>query len=73
MQLLVVGYLLNYIFGLKNPVCTTLLLLFMALNGAYNAGKRGKGIKNVFFVSFFSIAAGGTVTLSVLVLSGALE
>ena len=40
-QLTLVGYILNYIFGLKNPIFTTLLVLFMMLNAAQNASKRG--------------------------------
>jgi putative ABC transport system permease protein len=44
-QLIAVGYVLEYIFGLKNPIFTTLLLAFMAFNAAYNASKRGKEVK----------------------------
>jgi TIGR00245 family protein len=72
-QLVIVGYLLNYIFGLKNPVFTTLLLLFMTFNASYNAAKRGKGIKNGLFISFISISAGALITLSILVFSGAIK
>jgi len=72
-QLVIVGYLLNYIFGLKNPLFTTLLLLFMAFNAAYNAAKRGKAIKNGLLISFISISVGATITLSILVLSGAIK
>lgn len=72
-QLVIVGYLLNYIFGLKNPVFTTLLLLFMTFNAAYNASKRGKAIKNGLLISFVSIAAGTIITLSILVFSGAIK
>jgi putative ABC transport system permease protein len=72
-QLVIVGYLLNYIFGLKSPVFTTLLLLFMTYNAAYNAAKRGKGIKNGLLISFAAIGVGATATLSILVLSGAIK
>ena len=68
-QLLAVGYVLAYIFGFKNPFFTTLLLLFMSVNAAYNASKRGKNIKHGFFISLLSIITGAAVTLSVLVLS----
>lgn len=73
LQLVIVGYLLNYIFGLKNPIFTTLLLLFMTFNASYNAAKRGKGIKNGFFISFLSIFIGALITLSILVFSGAIK
>lgn len=72
-QLVIVGYLLNYIFGLKNPIFTTLLLLFMTFNAAYNAAKRGKAIKNGLLISFISIGAGTIITLSILVFSGAIK
>lgn len=71
-QLVIVGYLLNYIFGMKNPIFTTLLLLFMAFNAAYNAAKRGKNMKNGLLISFVSIAAGAFITLAILVLSKAI-
>lgn len=72
-QLLIVGYLLNYIFGFNNPIFTTLLLLFMTFNAAYNAAKRGKAISNGLVISFVSIAAGTLVTLAILVFSGAIK
>lgn len=73
LQLVIVGYLLNYIFGLKNPIFTTLLLLFMTFNAAYNAAKRGKVIKNGLLISFISISLGTIITLSILVFSGAIR
>lgn len=72
-QLVIVGYILEYIFGLKSPIFTTLLLAFMTFNAAYNAAKRGKAIKNGLFISFSSIAAGTIITLSILVFSGAIK
>lgn len=72
-QLVIVGYLLNYIFGFNSPVFTTLLLLFMTFNAAYNASKRGKGIKSGLLISFISIVTGTIITLSILVFSGALK
>lgn len=72
-QLVAVGYVLEYIFGLKNPVFTTLLLIFMTFNASFNAAKRGKAIKNGLVISFASISAGTIVTLAVLVLSGIIK
>lgn len=72
-QLVIVGYLLQYIFGLQNPIFTTLFVLFMTLNAAYNAAKRGKEIRNGFLISFVSIAVGAGITLAVLVFSGAIQ
>lgn len=72
-QLTIVGYLLNFIFGLKNPFFTTLLLLFMTINASFNASKRGKGIKNGFLISFIAIGIGAFITLFILVASGAIK
>lgn len=72
-QLIAVGYILEFIFGLNNPAFTTLLVLIMMFNAAYNASKRGKGIKNGLLISFASIAVGAGLTLCVLVLSGAIK
>jgi putative ABC transport system permease protein len=72
-QLTIVGYFLNYIFGLENPIFTTLLLLFMIFNASLNASKRGKEIKNGLLISFISISIGTIATLSILVFSGAIK
>ncbi|WP_027624305.1 ABC transporter permease [Clostridium lundense] len=72
-QLTVVGYLLNFVFGLKNPFFTTLLLLFMTINASSNAAKRGKGIKNGFIISFIAISVGEIITLSILIAAGTIK
>ena len=72
-QLFAVGYVLQFIFRLRNPAVTTLIVLFMTFNAAFNAAKRGKGIKNGILISFLSILVGAGATLSVLVLSGAVR
>jgi len=72
-QLFIVGYILEYIFDLKNPIYTTLLLFFMIFNAAYNAAKRGNKMKNGIIISFVSIASGTFVTLMILIVSGAIK
>jgi len=72
-QLVAVGYVLEYIFGLKSPIFTTLLILFMICNAAFNAAKRGQDIKDGVLISFISISAGTILTLSILVFSGAIK
>ncbi len=72
-QLVAVGYILNYVFGLKNPIFTSLLLLFMTFNAALNASKRGKEVKNGLWISFIAILIGAASTLSILVFSGAIK
>lgn len=72
-QLIIVGYLLEYIFGVGNPLFTTALLLVMVFNAAYNAAKRGGSLKNGFLISFVAIASGAVLTLTVLVISKAIK
>lgn len=72
-QLTLVGYVLKYIFDLDNFFLTLLLLVFMTFNAAMNARKRGEGIQGVFLISFIAIGTGSFLTLSVLLLSGALK
>ena len=72
-QLFAVAYVLNYIFGLKNPIFTSLLLIFMIFNAAYNASKRGKEVKNGLCISFVAIFIGAVSTLLILVISGAIK
>lgn len=72
-QLVIVGYILEYVFGIRNPIFTTLLLVFMMFNAALNAARRGKAIKKGLIISFISIAVGTIVTLAILVLSRAIR
>lgn len=73
LQLVGVGYVLEYIFDLKSPLYTTILLFFMIFNAAINSAKRGNKMKNAKIISFISIATGTIITLSILVLSGAIK
>lgn len=68
-QLVAVGFVLEWVFGMDSPWFTTLLLLFMTVNAAYNAAKRGKGIEHGFRISFIAITAGSSITLTVLILT----
>lgn len=72
-QLVIVGYLLNYIFGLKSIFFTTFLLLFMIGNASHNAAKRGRTIKKCTLISFIAITSGTVATLGILVFSGAIK
>lgn len=72
-QLIVVGYVLDVIFGLEKPIYIIILVLIMVINAAVNTKKRGAGIENVVAISFVSIVAGTFVTMTVLVISGAIE
>lgn len=57
-QLIAIGYVLEFIFGQKSIWFTSLLLLFMIINAAYNAARRGTGIKHAFLISCLAIGVG---------------
>lgn len=71
-QLVIVGYILDIIFGLENPVFIVILVLTMIMNAAINTKKRGEGINYVVRISFISMAISTAVTMAVLVISGAI-
>ncbi len=72
-QLIAVGFLLEYIFGLDNPLFTALMLLVMMSVAAVNAAKRGRAIPRVRTISFVAIFVGAALTLAVLLASRALH
>lgn len=72
-QLVVVGYVLTYIFGLNSKIVTVLVMLFMVVNAAWNASKRAQAIPNAFRISLISIMMGVVLSLVILVVSGAIE
>ena len=65
-QLVVVGYLLNFIFGADHPLFTSGVLLVMLISAAINGGKRGQGIKHASWIAGVSICIGAVFTLTVL-------
>ncbi|PWD17445.1 iron export ABC transporter permease subunit FetB [Salmonella enterica subsp. enterica serovar Rubislaw] len=72
-QLIIVGYVLKYIFGVNHAVLTLLMVLFICFNAAWNAQKRSKYIDKAFLSSFIAITVGAGLTLTVLVLTGSIE
>lgn len=69
-QLLGVGFILTYIFQLKDWRLTLAMLLVMVLVAGQNAAKRGKDIPGSFRVVIIAIGGGALITLSILVLLG---
>ena len=65
-QLVVVGYLLNFIFGADHPLFTSGVLFVMLISAAINGGKRGTGIKHASWIAGVSIGIGAVFTLTVL-------
>jgi len=72
-QLVIVGYVLKSIFDLNNRWLTILMVLFICVNAALNARKRSRNIDNALMISFLAITSGTALTLTILVLSGAIE
>lgn len=72
-QLTVIGYILEYVFGMDSLFFTTAILIVIIFNASINAAKRGAGIKNAFYSSFAAILTGATITIFVLVLSGVIK
>lgn len=72
-QLIVVGYILNFIFGMQSPIFTVALSLLMVFNASMNTKKKGININNVRVISYFSIFIGTLFTISILVLVGTIS
>lgn len=65
-QLMAIGYVLEFIFALEKWPYIVLMLSFMVLVAARNAEKRGKGIRNVFLVLLLAIGASELVTMGMM-------
>lgn len=72
-QLIIVGYLLDFIFGLEKPIYTILLIIIMIFNASLNTRKKELCIERQLLISFISILVGTSITITVLVLSNAIE
>lgn len=72
-QLSIVGYILDIIFGLDNKFAIIFFVLVMIVNAAINAKKRGKGVKRAGVISFISIFIGAGITLMFLIIAGAVD
>ncbi len=71
-QLSIVGYVLHYLFDFNSRWLTLLMVLFICVNAALNARRRSKRIDNAFWISLIAIGSGAGLTLTILVLSGAI-
>lgn len=65
-QLMAVGFVIKFIFGLEEVQYQILLLLVMIIVAAYTARGRAKSMPGAFRVSFISILAGTAATLGVM-------
>ncbi len=72
-QLVAVGYALEFIFGLENIFAILGALIVMMLVGSYTASKRAVHIQNGFLLSFIAIFMGSLVTLGVMISLGIIK
>ena len=72
-QLIIIAYILDTIFGMKSSIFIIILVLVMIFNAALNTRNRGGEIKNIMPISFLSMSIGTLITMVVLVLSGAIK
>jgi putative ABC transport system permease protein len=67
-QLIAVGYALNYIFALESIWLVSLVIMVMILVGSQASYSLSKQVRGAFYISFISIAAGSIVTLGFMLL-----
>ena len=72
-QLTVVGYLLYYIFDVDNVLLTLAMVLVIVYNASRQVDKRNPNHKKRFHQSYLSLFLATGLTLTVLILSGAIQ
>lgn len=72
LQLIVTGYLLKYIFQVSNTLLSLSMMLFIIFNASRQANKRNPNSKKLLWQPFVAILTATSLTLTVLVLSGAI-
>jgi putative ABC transport system permease protein len=65
-QLLLVGYVLQYVFKSNHPLIVGLILLVMIGVATWNAGKRGRGLQGIYLRIGVSILTTEAVTMGLL-------
>lgn len=69
-QLIAVGYALEYIFKLESLLLIFAAILIMLLVGAHAAAGRVEHLRGAFVITFVSILSGSFVTLGILLVTG---
>lgn len=72
-QLIIIAYILNTIFGMKSNILIIILILVMIFNATLNTKNRGGEIKHIIPISFISMSVGTLITMVVLIFSGAIK
>lgn len=73
LQLIVTGYLLKYIFQVSNTILSLAMILFIIFNASRQANKRNPNSNKQLWQPFVAILAATSLTLTVLVASGAIK
>ncbi|MET3288286.1 UNVERIFIED_CONTAM: putative ABC transport system permease protein [Brevibacillus sp. OAP136] len=69
-QLLAVGYVLQFIFQADQPVFLVIIISFMIAVASWNASKRGKGMKGIFWRIAVAISAMELLMMGILLSLG---
>ena len=72
-QLIAVGYLLQYVFDSRNQAVIILILVAMTIIAGYNAGKRGKHLPHIKLYVTAIIGISSAVTLALLLILGVID
>jgi putative ABC transport system permease protein len=72
-QLMVVGYVIQFVFDLEKVQYQLLLLLAMTTVASFTARGRAKAVKGAFALSFISILAGVASTVGVMLALGIID
>lgn len=65
-QLTIIGYVIDFIFGLENLIYVILLLVGMVVFASWTSSRRGEGVRGAFPVSMTAIGIAAAATLGVL-------
>ena len=72
-QLIVMGFVLEVVLTIKEPLYLFLILLFMCAVAGIISGKRGKEIPHSYWIAFTGIFLGSVVTFGVLYAAGVIQ
>ncbi len=72
-QLMAVGYVIHFVFGLEHLRYQIMLLLAMITVASFTARGRAKSVRWVFALSFISILAGVASTVGVMLVLGVID
>ncbi|WP_400162403.1 ABC transporter permease [Brevibacillus sp. TJ4] len=65
-QLLAIGYVLQFVFHADNPLFVVLILVMMISVASWNASRRGRALSGIFWRIFVCLAVTETVTMGLL-------